>query len=521
MKQLYIKSIMLGLAFGALASCSEPGDEITSIDYSRNFSPTSFEAKVRNRTNVELTWNLAEGVTNYNIEVFENDSLTFAGSPVRTYSITPDQVPYTIEYLNGETKYSFRVQALTEGNSNVTSKWSGAYAKTEAEQIFKAVSEDDIQPTAVTLRWPAGQKAATITLNPGNIVYNVTEADIAAGAATVTGLTPETEYTAVLASASGSTRGTAKFTTAVSLEENDILVKAGSDIVAAINNAPEGYRLIVEPGEYGIAAEGAEFGGSVAITKPLIIKGLRKNEHPVIKGRLKVEANLTVDQITFDGKGTDGGQAFDFSADGEIAQFAVTNCEVMNYTKGFYYVNKAVKISNITIDGCIISNVVCDGGDMFDCRAGAIEKLTISNNTIYNCCAERDLVRYDDKSSNFEGVAPVIVIDHNTIVGACNNASKRILYVRFKGNSITFTNNIVTNSVGNFSNQKNTAEPTFDNNVYFNADGFVTAGANANALFVDSKGTILDPQFADAANGNFKVGNDNVKDTKAGDPRWY
>jgi len=521
MKNIFRKSALLGIAIAALASCSEPGDEITSITYDRNFSPTSFEAKVRNRTNVELNWNLADGVTSYNIEVYENDSLTFAGSPVSTYTITPEEVPYTVMYLNGETKYSFRVQAITEGSSSRDSKWSGAYAKTEAEQIFETVDDADIKPTSVTLRWPAGQEAATITLTPGNIVYNVTQADIAAGAATITGLTPETNYTAVLARSNGKTRGTAKFTTGVVLEETDILVKAGSDIVAAINNAPAGYRLVVEPGEYGIAAEAADFGGSVTISKPLVIKGLRKNEHPVIKGRLKVEADLTIDQITFDGKGTDGGQAFDFSAEGQLDHFKITNSEIMNYTKGFYYINKAVKVSSITISGCIMNGIVCDGGDMFDCRAGAIEKLTISNNTIYNSCAERDLVRYDDKSSNFAGVAPVILIDHNTIVGACNTASRRILYVRFKGNSITFTNNIVTNSVGNFSNQKNTAEPTFDNNIYFNADGFVTAGANANALFVDSKGTILDPQFADAANGNFTIGNDNVKDTKAGDPRWY
>ncbi len=521
MKKLNSKLVMLGLAIAALASCSEPGDEITSITYNRNFSPTSFEAKVRNRTNVELSWNLGDGVTNYNIEVYENDSLTFAGSPVRTYTITPEQIPFTVDYLNGETKYSFRAQAITEGNSSLDSKWSTAFAKTEAEQILETVDDADITATSVTLHWPAGQEAATITLNPGNIVYNVTSADIAAGAATITGLTPETNYTAVLARSNGKTRGTAKFTTAVILEETDILVKAGSDIAAAISGAPAGYRLVVEPGEYGIAAEAATFGGSVTVSKALTIKGLRKNDHPVIKGRIKVEADLTVDQITLDGTGTDGGQAFDFSAEGEIDHLTITNSEIKNFTKGFYYINKAAKISSITINGCIMSNIVCDGGDMFDCRAGAIEKLTITNNTIYKSCAERDLVRYDDKSSNFAGVAPVILIDHNTIVGACNTASRRILYVRFKGNSITFTNNIVTNSAGNFSNQKNTAEPTFDNNIYFEAAGYVTEGANTNALFVDSKGTILDPKFADAANGNFTVGNDNVKDTKAGDPRWY
>ena len=520
MKKKYFKSIVLGLATVALASCSDVADEITSIVYNRNFSPTSVEAKVRNRTNIELSWNLGDGVTNYNVEVYANDSLTFAGSPVKSFSVSPDEVPVLIKGLEGETQYSFRVQA-TDGNSSRDSKWSSAYAKTEAEQIFKNVAEEDIKGSSVTLRWTAGEKAATIVLTPGDIVYNVTDDDIAAGAATITGLTPETEYKALLKSATGKTRGTITFKTGIDLAETDILVKAGADIAAAIKDAPEGYRLVVEPGEYGIATDEAAFGGSITISKQLTIKGLRQNEHPVIKGRFKVEAPFAVDQVTLDGTGTDGGQCFDFTAEGEVESLTVTNSEITNYTKGFYYVNKAAKIGQIDIDNCLISNIECEGGDMFDCRAGAILKLNITNNTIWNSCKGRDLVRYDDKSSNFEGVAPVITLDHNTIVGACNDAGKRILYVRFKGNSINFTNNIVASSAGNFSNQKNTAEPTFSNNIYFEADGYVTAGANANALFVDGEGTILDPQFKDAANGDFTIGNDNVKDKKAGDPRWY
>ena len=135
MKKIFIKSIVFGLATLAIASCSQPGDEITSITYSRNFSPTSLEAKVRNRTNVELNWNIAQGVTLYNIEVYANDKLTFAGSPMKTLSVNPDEVPVTITGLDGETDYSFRVQA-TDGNTSRDSKWSTAWVKTDAEQIF-------------------------------------------------------------------------------------------------------------------------------------------------------------------------------------------------------------------------------------------------------------------------------------------------------------------------------------------------------------------------------------------------
>lgn len=525
MKQKYFKSIVFGLATVALASCSDVADEITSIIYNRNFSPTSVEAKVRNRTNIELSWNLGDGVTNYNVEVYANDSLTFAGTPVQSFSVTPDQVPVTIKGLEGETQYSFRVQA-TDGNASRDSKWSGAYAKTDAEQIFKNVKEEDIKGTSVTLRWTAGEEAATITLTPGNIVYNVTADDIAAGAATVTGLTAETEYTAVLARANGKTRGTISFKTGIDLADTDILVKAGSDIAAAINDAPEGYRLIVEPGTYGIATDAADHGGSITISKAITIKGLRQNDHPVIMGRFKVEAPFAVDQVTLDGTDTDGGQCFDFTADGEIESLSVTNSEVKNYTKGFFYINKAVLVNTITIEGNIISNIECSGGDFLDSRKGGYNSLSFKNNTVYESAKERDMFRMDDASKTI-AATPNIVVDHNTFynVGS-GGANYRVFYVRFKKNTITFTNNIMvgTNYKRGFANNANTDQaPTLEGNFYFNTENLIEAGASADATisWFDTKGTVADPKFKDAAKGDFTIGNDDVKDKKAGDPRWY
>ena len=524
MKKKYFKSIVFGLATVALASCSDVADEITSIVYNRNFSPTSVEAKVRNRTNIELSWNLGDGVTNYNVEVYANDSLTFAGSPVQSFSVTPDEVPVTITGLEGETKYSFRVQA-TDGNASRDSKWSGAYAKTDAEQIFKNVAEEDIKGSSVTLRWTAGQEAATITLTPGNIVYNVTADDIVAGAATITGLTPETEYKAVLARANGKTRGTITFKTGIDLADTDILVKAGSDITAAINDAPEGYRLIVEPGTYGIASDAADHGGSITISKTLTIKGLRQNDHPVIMGRFKVEAPFAVDQVTLDGTDTDGGQCFDFTKDGEIERLSVTNSEVKNYTKGFFYINKAVLVNTITIEDNIISNIECSGGDFLDSRKGGYNSLSFKNNTVFESAKERDVFRMDDASKTISAT-PNIVVDHNTFynVGS-GGANYRVFYVRFKGNTITFTNNIIvgTNYKRGFANNANTDQaPTLDNNIYYNTENLIEAGATADATisWFDNAGIVLDPQFKDAANGDFTIGNDNVKDKKAGDPRW-
>ena len=106
-KQKY--SIAL-LAFLAAAlfnfSCTDDrAEELSSIDYERLFSPIKIEAFVINRTDARLSWTLNSNVESYSLEVFADDSLTFAGTPVRTYNdVTGDQLPYYIRELDGETQ---------------------------------------------------------------------------------------------------------------------------------------------------------------------------------------------------------------------------------------------------------------------------------------------------------------------------------------------------------------------------------------------------------------------------------
>lgn len=525
MKKFKLSYLLLAVASLLLTACGDVADEITEVIFGRNFSPIDFEAKVRNRTNVELSWKTSDGVSSYVVEVYENDSLQFAGTPIQTLTVNPDNNPYTITGLQGETQYSFRIMAI-DGDENRNSKWSTAYAKTETEQIFYTVAAEDIKAKEVTLRWPAGEEAATITFSPGGLVYNITAADIAAGAATVTGLTPETEYTATMKRDNGKTRGKVTFTTGIDLAETDILVEEGADLGAAITAAPAGYRLVLMPGEYGLHTEEADFGGSTTITKNLSIKGLRPNDMPVIKGRIKVEASLDIDQVILDGTGTDGGQTFDFTLEeGNINHLSITNSEVKNYTKGFFYVNKAVKINTITIDNCIISNIECSGGDFFDCRKGGYDTFNLTNSTIYNCASGRDVVRMDDASSAISAT-PNIKVDHCTFYNVGNgNANYRFFYVRFAGNKITFTNNIVSgfNNKRGFANQSSTdQDPTLDNNFYHNTANLLSLadGNTEKVSWFDEKGTSIDPLFANPANGDFTVGETKVSDKKAGDPRW-
>ena len=135
----------------------------------------------------------------------------------------------------------------------------------------------------------------------------------------------------------------------------------------------------------------------------------------------------------------------------------------------------------------------------------------------------------DDKSSSIPAT-PVITIDHCTLHNVGNgDANYRLLYVRFAGNTINWTNNIVSGFVNKrgFSEQKNTAVPTFSNNCYYNTKNLVKAGDNAEQKdgavtirFYDENGTELtDDPFANAEAGDFTVSG-KAKDKEAGDPRW-
>ena len=169
--------------------------EITSLNLARLLSPTGVSALVIDGNTASVSWNKVSKATAYQVEVFDNAEMT--GSPVKTYPDIPKTVlTYTLTGLEGETDYYVRVKAI--GAETDDSKWTVVTFKTKPEQIMKAVDLNEIKATEVVLRWTPGANATRITLSPGSITHDVTASEITAGAATITGLAPETTYTATL-----------------------------------------------------------------------------------------------------------------------------------------------------------------------------------------------------------------------------------------------------------------------------------------------------------------------------------
>lgn len=526
MNKKILYTCMLGLGTLAVTSCSDPMDEITSIVYDRVFSPLNFQAIGATESTVDLRWVASEGAASYTIEIYQDDSLTFAGTPVQTITGVTERY-YNVTGLVYDTKYSARIMALDSTNTSRNSKWTEVYFKSDAQQIFENVPNENIVDRSVTLTWPAGEAVTKITTvytddnGTASVIAtkNLTADEIAAGKATIDGLTPSTKYTFYLYNGEKQ-RGSKAVTTIADLEGATIAY-AGDDLKTIIANAAEGAVIALMPGEFTIPGEESGAGCAV-LTKSLVIKGVYPTDVPTVYGRFELQegASLEIDNIILDAsQNEDGSQAFNFTTDGATyGKLVVSNTEIMNNAKGVFYLNVAATVNEITFRNCLIHDIVCDGGDLFDCRKGRIDALTIQNSTIWNCAAERDFIRMDDASAL--GGTPTITIDHCTIDNIITaSTSRRLLYVRYVGNVINFTNNIVTNTTGIWSNQSKTSEPTFRNNVYYNTPNLNVVVEKAN-LFEDTNRTDADPAYKDAANGDFTVTNESLESVGAGDPRW-
>ena len=247
---------------------------------------------------------------------------------------------------------------------------------------------------------------------------------------------------------------------------------------------------------------------------------------PIVKGRFEIldGASLELNQIILDGKDNSStDQAFNFkTADVTYPTLSVLNSEVRNFGKGVYYLNVAATVNKLEFVNTKFSGIECDGGDMFDCRKGRIDELNFINCAMFNSCAARDFIRMDDASKL--GGTPTITVDHCTINACANAKGKRLLYVRYVGNVIKWTNNLVTNTAAAWSNQSKTGVPEFSNNAYFKCENLnVLDGADAGKtnLFIDETGKAVDdPKFKDAKNGDFTIGNEDVSKLGVGCTLW-
>lgn len=521
---------MFGCLTLAFTSCDDAMDEITSVIFDRNFAPVDFEANNIGEENATLQWTASSGATSYTLEVFADDSLTFDGDLTLRYENLTD-TKYVLSQLTYDTKYSARVMAKDANDASRDSKWSEVYFRTSAQQIFFDVTENDVADTWAQFSWPAGEDVTTIVATPTAggtpVSHELTTDEKETGKVKLEGLAPETAYTVRLLNGEKE-RGSKNITTIMDLAgATPVHATADLDFKKLLEEATEGQVFALFGGTFeikGIDEDTGEEGIlSAVISKSITIKGVYPTNMPVIKGRFEINGaqNFALNNVIVDGSANStGDQAFNFKA--SATTLKVENSEIKNFTKGVMYLaNLEMTVNEVTFNNCLIHDILCTGGDMFDMRTARVDFFNLKNSTLYNSASGRDFIRMDDAGL---GGNPEITVDHCTINNVTNNKSKRLLYVRYPDHKITWTNNIVSNTEAIFSNQSKTNAPTFANNFYFNANNMKvdkTTDPNSQNVFTDVNGTWnKDPQYGNAENGDFTIGSDDVKKAGAGDPRW-
>lgn len=507
---IWFSAMMVGLG---LSSCKENLlQEITELNLDRALSPTELTAQVVDRLNVRLNWRRVSNAKSYNVEIFDNAE--FSGTAAATVDgVTMDQLPYTISGLESETIYYVRVQAI--GEEIRESKWISGTFTTDVEQILSEVDAEMLTAESATLTWPAGEIATEIILAPGDIRHAVTSAEIAAGSATITGLLSDVTYTATLKNGE-KTRGIVSFTTL--LGEGVIKVTAEEDLAAVIAAAEGGAILALEPGTYTIE------GTSLTIDKTITLQGLKPSDKPIVEGvvlKVSNNAGLILKDLILDGLG--GDQAVVYDEDDLLnpyGDFLMENCEVKNYLKGLYYVNKKARIPSAVFKNNIIYDIECDGGEFIDFRSGIADLFDFSNNTVYNSGNVRDFFRMDAPgSNNFPSVKSLLNFSNNTFYNVNNRSGGRFLYIRLANHEITFTKNIIAVSDGGFTNQSATTLTSMSGNNYYDATTYYNT-STSNIKTDIGPYTTLDPGFANPSEGDFTVNNLDLKLNGIGATRW-
>lgn len=520
----------LVFAMGAATGCSDNiADEVTKVDYDRLFSPIDFSAKVRNNTNVLLTWTEIKNVTTYNVEIFKDDeNMAFTGTPAKTLTLTGEDTEgaqersYTIEQLDGSTYYSIRMKAVNEEGKE--SKWVGAAVKTNDEDYMK--NYENLGTTSVTIAWDKSVTLSKLCIfkssDTDNAVQTITDVTILnTGKANISELESETEYVAkIYRQVSGTEKscGSVTFKTEVDLG-GAIPVYAtaemtADDIKAIFANAEDGAKIAFLPSEDGTVTSFPA--STISLTKSVSILALTSK--PVITDfafTIDGGGDISIENMTF--KATEKRAFFKIMSPDAGANYKIQNCSITGYTQVLTEDGESTerKMGTLTVDNCIIGECT-DRIFNFQKKKINFEEVHFTNSTLKNCGAAA-IFRFDYAAGR---VGAYYLIQNNTFYNI--KPSEGIAYIRSNSNSKADFNCQIkknlyhTSGSGLFSKDAKTNGITFDGNFYYKFE--IASGEKAG----DSAGVVLnDDPCANATEGDFTLKEGDVNDNQAGDPNWF
>jgi hypothetical protein len=509
-----------------ITGCKETELQEIEPTFARSFAVSGLKVVISGKVNAIFTWERIKNTKSYTIEIYQ--TADYSGTPIRTIAdISNTLVTYTVVGLNGDTQYYARIKS-TGTNGSGDSKWVNIAFKTEPEQIFQDITSDKITPNSVTLNWPAAAAVTTIKISPSDITKTLTTAEIAAGQATVTGLSPLTTYTATILN-NTAVRGTKNFTTLPNLPTGAdvVYVTATDDLAAKIQAATSSTRFVVLQGtKYNsdltvVLPAGLDISiiGEAGPVKPIISFSLITL--PSIGGKLHFENVDITGYANGDATTTKRQYLINQSTASTMEQVSFENCTIRNLVNTPLRLQSAnaITINKVIVNKCIVDDISNNGSNgayaviHTNVATGKMNNITVTNSTFSN-------IGYGLILHNLAPSVSVAV-ENNTFYNVVGDGRYLIDYnAQVVSSSYAFKNNLIAKSyspantargirggtTATLENNYQAADVTFSNNAI---PGIGAYNGNSTTLFTSP------------ATGNFKIKDDTFAGkSSTGDPRW-
>ena len=526
-----IRYILIAFIALVLAGCVQDKvfDELKTVPLKRCLEPMNLSARVDANSGVATTfrWDVTTDAEEYLLEVLDAET----GEVVLSKTLKGNDIPYVVN-LEADGKYTFRVTAkssvLDDSNVAVYEDTFKTYAI--KDNLFMTVTGRSAN--AVSFAWASDVEdyqdvshiEATPTQGGKAVTLNLSAADAAAAAATVSGLEASTEYDFVLFFKSASRGAATVYTSPV--QGSLTKVTTAEALVAAMTAGDDVY----------VGAEGSPYSvGSITAAKGFRMLGeyAADGSKPVVMGDIALNegfsGDLYFENIHFDGTGRN--RIIDHKGGAlTIDKISLVNCEISGYACGIYYdnVDGQLNLGEFLIEGCDIYDIAGSGGDGFDVRKNsAVAKITFRNNTVWN--SFRSFFRLDDSAAGTNVTLGEMVFENNTVKGVATN-DKGIFYIRCPWTKLAIQKNLFLHQTGDkavlattFSTKPENApsDITAKDNYCFNAgEKFLTGTTNFTAEQISATDVASDPCFNSKGN-YFYLANADLQDRKVGAAKWW
>ena len=531
-------------SLAVLAGCAKKEfQEVTELSLKRCLEPQNLSARVDVATgdNVTFGWDVNKDADGYLLTVYTDEEMTeFEDS----WDLEPNEVPFTTR-LTADQKYWFNLRAYRvdkEGNP-IESTFSNLAVydgsiKTYAVKDNLYLEVTGRTETSVSLAWSnevSDYEEVTdlraVPVKGGETVKKeLSAAEKTAAAATIEGLEPATEYQITL------------FYMSASRGARDTWTKAEQGTAALISDEASLKTAVVDGGEYYLAYSDTPYSMSTAKPKAslsLIGELGPDGEKPVVVGKIELTAdlaeegaNLHFGNIKFDGAA--GSRIVEHTGGSPVVgTIDFTNCEITNYTAGFFYGNNdaVVKIDKFSFDSCDMYGIVGSGGDAVDIRKTTeIGEIAFVNNTLYD--GIRTLFRIDASDAIKIGK---ITFENNTVknIATIDDGNNRGLFAIRVATEMSLKNNLFLWEDGGkddsttdadkaqlFQDNANTVVPTLNasgNYSYANGKSFFNKVSAAEAGF---KVMNVDPCYNSKGNF-FQLAAQDLIEGQVGASKWW